>query len=200
MMLMNKLTRNRINFWLSNSVNRGRRKDYKGMTILEVMVATLMLVVFTGIVAMVMEFVFRFYGNPEDGSKGVLIDHAEIHLVMDQLVDVLSQPGLSKNVLHQIAFPLVEDGERNAIDLKDLLADACTKNPSVNPIWKEKVSPMSLSGITLPDGYSICIWRTSFEEISPSRAGVYMLQALPDESSASMLPVRRLFCRPRPLC
>ena len=200
MMLINKLSRHAAAFLGPNAVNRGRRKDYKGMTILEVMVATLMLVVFTGIVAMVMEFVFRFYGNPEDGSKGVLIDHAEIHLVMDQLVDVLSQPGLSKNVLHQIAFPLVEDGERNAIDLKDLLADACTKNPSVNPIWKEKVSPMSLSGITLPDGYSICIWRTSFEEISPSRAGVYMLQALPDESSASMLPVRRLFCRPRPLC
>ena len=134
MMVMNKLTRNRIIFWLSNSVNRGRRKDYKGMTILEVMVATLMLVVFTGIVAMVMEFTFRFYGNPEDGSKGVLIDHAEIHLAMDQLVDVLSQPGLSKVVLHQIAFPLVEDGERNGIDLKYLLADACTKNPSANPI------------------------------------------------------------------
>ena len=58
----------------------------------------------------------------------------------------------------------------------------------------------SLAGITLPDGYSICIWRTSFEEVSPSQAGIYMLQALPDESSASMLPVRRLFCRPRPLC
>ena len=200
MILMNKLSRNVMAFLVQNPVNKGHRKDCKGMNILEVMVATLMLGVFTGIVAMVMEFTFRFYGNPEDGSKGVLIDHAEIHLAMDQLVDVLSQPGLSKDVLHQIAFPLVEDGERNGIDLKDLLTDACTKNPSANPIWKEKVSPMSLAGITLPDGYSICIWRTSFEEVSPSQAGIYMLQALPDESSASMLPVRRLFCRPRPLC
>ena len=200
MMLMNKSYRYRMAFWVICSANRGRRKHHKGMTILEVLVAILMLVVFTGIVAMVMEFTFRFYGNSEDGSKGVLIDHAEIHLAMDQLVDVLSQPGLSKDVLHQIAFPLVEDGEKNAVDLKDLLADACAKNPSVNPIWKEKVSPMSLAGITLPDGYSICIWRTSYEEVSPSQAGIYMLQALPDESSASMLPVRRLFCRPRPLC
>ena len=75
MMLMNKLSRYVTAFLVPNSVDRGRRKDYKGMTILEVMVATLMLVVFTGIVAMVMEFTFRFYGNPEDGSKGVLIDH-----------------------------------------------------------------------------------------------------------------------------
>ena len=199
-MLINQLRRNRVASWVPNSATKSRRKRNKGMTILEVLVATLMLVVFTGIVAMVMEFTFRFYGNPEDGSKGVLIDHAEIHLAMDQLIDVLSQPGLSKDVLHQIAFPLVEDGERNAIDLKDLLTDACTINPSANSIWKEKVSPMSLAGITLPDGYSICIWRTSFEEVSPSQAGIYMLQALPDESSASMLPVRRLFCRPRPLC
>ena len=175
---------------LSRSIDSSHSKSCKGMTVLEVLVATLMLVVFTGIVSMVMEFTFRFYGNPEDGSNGVLIDHAEIHLAMDQLIDVLSQPGLRKDVLHQIAFPLVGG----------VATDACTKNPSNNPVWREKVSPMSLAGITLPDGYSICLWRTSFEEVSPSRAGIYVLQALPDESSASMLPVRRLFCRPRPLC
>ena len=30
--------------------------------------------------------------------------------------------------------------------------------------------------------------------------GLYVLQALPTQLNASTLPVRRLFCRPRPFC
>ena len=73
------------------------------MTLLEMLLAVLMLVVFTGVVAMVMEFTFRFLGEAESGenndlevSNGVLIDHQEIHLAMDQLVEILGQPGITK--------------------------------------------------------------------------------------------------------
>ena len=38
------------------------RTNSKGMTLLETLIAVLMLVVFTGVVAMVMEFTFRFLG------------------------------------------------------------------------------------------------------------------------------------------
>ena len=55
---------------------------------------------------MVMEFTFRFLGEAESGenndlevSNGVLIDHQEIHLAMDQLVEILGQPGITKSRL-----------------------------------------------------------------------------------------------------
>ena len=72
--------------------------EHQGMTLLELLLAVLMLVVFTSVVVMVMEFTFRFLGEAESGdnndlevSNGVLIDHQEIHLAMDQLVEMSSQ-------------------------------------------------------------------------------------------------------------
>ena len=35
---------------------------------------------------------------------------------------------------------------------------------------------------------------------SSATPGLYVLQALPTQLNASTLPVRRLFCRPRPFC
>ena len=177
------------------------------MTLVEMLIAVLMLVVFTGVVAMVMEFTFRFLGaaesgerNDDDVSNGVLIDHQEIHLAMDQLVEVLAQPGLSKERLDgevagaaQIAFDP---------DQTDPLV-AC---PPTDPVaqWG-----LPMPTITLPPGYRLCLWRTTALE-SPmaslladaegAKPGIYLLQALPERLSASTLPTRRLFCRPRPFC
>ena len=33
-----------------------------------------------------------------------------------------------------------------------------------------------------------------------AKPGIYLLQALPERLSATSLPTRRLFCRPRPFC
>ena len=73
------------------------------MTLLETLVAIMMLTVFTGVVAMVMQFTLRFFALAESGvknqefkvSNGVLIDHQQIYIAMDALVDLLSQPGIS---------------------------------------------------------------------------------------------------------
>ena len=71
---------------------------------------------------------------------------------------------------------------------------------------------MVLNFPDFPAGYSICLWQTSFEEASlqslatdawpgnKEKAGLYILQALPDVADAATLPTRRLFCRPRPYC
>ena len=91
------------------------RTDQRGMTVLEMLVAMLMLVVFTGVVAMVMEFTFRFLGAAESGernefevSNGVLIDHHQLQLAMDQrfppLWRALCTGGVGGNVLGYTLF------------------------------------------------------------------------------------------------
>ena len=180
--------------------------DHQGMTLLEMLLAVLMLVVFTGVVAMVMEFTFRFLGAAELGdsndlevSNGVLIDHQEIHLAMDQLVAILVQPGITKSRLDgdepgfsQMAFPLDAAPQSACI-----AADPASQ-------WGEPIP-----SIALPPGYRLCLWKTSvpessiedlIEEDEGAQPGIYMLQALPEELSASKLPTRRLFCRPRMFC
>lgn len=177
------------------------------MTLVEMLVSVLMLAVFTGVVAMVMEFTFRFLGAAESGernefevSNGVLIDHQEIQLAMDQLVEVLAQPGLSKERL---------DGE--VAGLPQIAFDFKKTNPSVACSLIDPVSDWQLPmpTITLPSGYKLCLWKTTALE-SPmaelladadgAKPGIYLLQALPESLSASKLPTRRLFCRPRPFC
>ena len=190
-----------------NLPSQSQRIDGSGMTVLETLIAVLMVVVFTGVVAMVMEFTFRFLGEAESGernefgvSNGVLIDHHEIQIAMDQLVEVLSQPGLSKERLDgaeaeyaQIAFDPNQTSPQ----------EACS---STDPVTRWG---LPMPQITLPPGYRLCLWRTSSVESSMdslltnaagAKPGIYLLQALPEELSASRLPTRRLFCRPRPFC
>ena len=177
------------------------------MTLVEMLVAVLMVVVFTGVVAMVMEFTFRFLGDAESGernefevSNGVLIDHQEIQLAMDQLVEVLAQPGLSKERL---------DGQE--ADHLQIAFDPDSTDPQVACPLADPVAQWGLPmpTITLPQGYRLCLWKTTALE-SPmaslladadgAKPGIYLLQALPERLSASTLPTRRLFCRPRPFC
>ena len=148
-----------------------------GMTLLELLIAVMMLVTFTSVVVMVMEFTFRFLGEAERASgNGVLIDHAEAQYDMDQLVEVLSQPSIS------------------AGDLRGIFSgNRCSINPVTD--WS---LPSSMSAIVPPLGYRFCL---SDILHSSGNTDVYMLQALPEGApDPSRLPVRRLFCRPRPFC
>ena len=82
-----------------------------GMSVLELLLAITMLMVFTGVVATVIEVTLRFMGdaecpvdvsgaprcndeNTEDGANGVLIDRQRIELLGDQLESVSVQPGI----------------------------------------------------------------------------------------------------------
>lgn len=159
-----------------------------GMTLLELLIALMMLVTFTGVVVMVMEFTLRFLRDTKNAvGNGALIDHIEAQLSMDQLVEVLSQPGISKE------------------DIEEISTD-CTDNPAVE--WKGKFSNARLfPEIYPPLGYQFCLRATSVVEdeweilLANGKPGIYILQALPDGPlGPSRLPVRRLFCRPRPFC
>ena len=170
--------------------------EQHGMTLLEALLAMVMLVVFTGIVALVMQFTLRFF-MPADAdeqnefgvSNGVLIDHQQIQMVMDDLVEVLSQPGISM------------DGIAFAQSVKPALA--C---PPARPVTQWG---LPMPEVSLPPGYRLCVWKTTaVESLMPdliagddeAKPGIYMLQALPEQLSSSSLPTRRLFCRPRPFC
>jgi len=170
--------------------------EQHGMTLLEALLAMMMLVVFTGIVALVMQFTLRFFTAAESGeqnefevSNGVLIDHQQIQMVMDDLVEVLSQPGISMDgiAFAQSAKPAV----------------AC---PPARPVTQWG---LPMPEVSLPPGYRLCVWKTTAgESLMPdliagddeAKPGIYMLQALPEQLSSSSLPTRRLFCRPRPFC
>jgi len=174
------------------------------MTLFEVILAMLMLVVFTGVVAVVNEFTVRFFTNSEQQyegdaqrSNGVVIEHRQIQLAMDELTRVLAQPGISKEYLdNKVALNLENiriDGDARI----DFEADCVGSDPV--SAWRLPIPP-----VKIPPGYKICLWKTSIVEQRVnsrlSKPGLYILQALPEAFGPSKLPVRRLFCRPRPFC
>ena len=147
------------------------------MTLLELLMAVMMLLTFTSVVVMVMEFTFRFLNEAElVKGNGVLIDHAEAQYDMDQLVEMLSQPGIGAGDLRGI-----------------FTGNRCSRNPV-----KDWSLPSSMAAIEPPLGYRFCLSNILH---SSGNTDIYMLQALPEGApDLSRLPVRRLFCRPRPFC
>jgi len=201
--------------------------DTPGMTLLETLVAIAMLVTFTGVVAMVMEFSLRFLGEAESGernqfevSNGVLIDHQEIELVMDQLVEILAQPGLSKERLEGDELCPTGTSQSLCAPCPNNQASRCWKPIAFDPsqvrpteacVAFDPVAAWGLptSEISLPPSYRLCLWKTTAIEspqsallagVGGAKPGIYLLQALPERLNSSTLPTRRLFCRPRPFC
>ena len=189
------------------------RKDQSGMTLIEMTIAMTILLMFTGSVVMVMQFTTTFMAesdqdlvaksgcdadvDPETCSKGLLVDHADLQIAMDELVAVLEQPAI--NVSPYAA----------AVGSSNL---TCTRFPFTD--WqlpgRELHSPSSTPPRFLPPDYKFCLWRTLIRSESrlsdlisglPSaKPGIYILQAVPAKLSPSSLPTRRLFCRPKPFC
>jgi len=178
-----------MNFFSRNLHRSGQY--YSGMTILELQLAIAMLIVFTGVVVMVMQFTLRFFSAAESvapnklgTANGVLIDHGQLHLAMDALVEVLSQPGVS---MTGIAFSKFDQPN-----------EACKDDPVSQWGLQMLMDEEEIKNL-LPPSYRLCLLETTKRE-SASTPGIYLLQALPEQLSASSLPTRRLFCRPRPFC
>ena len=186
-----------------------------GMSVLELLLAITMLMVFTGVVAVVMEVTLRFMGEvecpmdvsgvricndetTEDVANGVLIDRQRIEVLFDQLEQVLVQPGIHRSRIDSISGPLGSSP-----------VDVCTPAASTS-VWASNDKVPALPVLTFPRGYHICLWRTGLREASmenlldptntSATPGLYVLQALPTQLSAASMPLRRLICRPRPFC
>ena len=157
-----------------------------GMTLLEVLVAMSMLVVFTAVVVMVTEFTNQFFVDAEGGFKGGLVEQVEIQIDMDRLVGVLSQSGgVSYSHARQISNTYSSTPSSTCVGPGGDIAE----------VWNLPIPSTSLTSA----GYSLCLWSTLPAE-TRSSPGIYVLQALPETVSATRFPVRRIFCRPRYLC
>ena len=197
-----------------------------GMTLLESLVAIIMLVVFTSVVALVMQFTLRFFSAAESGdrnefevSNGVLIDHQQIQMAMDDLVEVLSQPGISLERLKGLERCSADDPPSSCAACTDDFDESCRPQiafdsgsdpqlacPAARPVTQWG---LPMPEVSLPPGYRLCLWKTTavespianlLEDRAGSKPGLYLLQALPESLSSASLPTRRLFCRPRPFC
>lgn len=185
------------------------RSSNTGMTVLELLLAITMLLIFTGVVVMVSGTIIRFIspisagtGSGDFRSNGLLVDQKELRTTMQTVVSVLEQPGISREELlgiggsgSAIAYAQSTDPEQ-----------ACVINPASS--WDDL--PLPLANVAqLPAGYRLCLWATSIQESSlqklldnevGAQPGIYVIQALPEELTASHLPIRLLFCRPKPFC
>ena len=126
-------------------------------------------------------------------SNGLLIDQMELRGTMKSLVSLLEQPGISREqLLGQIAYPQSIDPDQ-----------ACVVDPRRG--WNLPLAKGSIPA--LPPGYRLCVWTTSIPEATipqllagEASPGVYVMQVLPEQLTASHLPSRILFCRPKPFC
>ena len=188
-----------------------------GMSVLELLLAVTMMMVFSGVVAAVIEVTLRFMGEAEcpvdvngirrcndefteneDIANGVLIDRQRIEVLFDQLEQVLVQPGIPRSRIDSISG-----------SFGDSPSEVCTSAASTS-VWASNDRIPDLPVVIFPRGYHVCLWKTGLQEASmenlldtantAATPGLYVLQALPTQLNASTLPVRRLICRPRPFC
>ena len=175
----------------------------KGMTIPELVMATLMLTAFMGVFVVVSKFTANFMrpinldGNLDfelaqeiDTSTNPMPDilnhHYKINLTIDSIISTLSQPGVSSTFIRNLE---------------------CTSKPDVN--WRID----SIGKNAIPDNYSICIFHQtqlfedSYENLlnrknpKDAKPGIYIIYAKPNNGiSYNAAPLRRIFCRPKPFC
>ena len=79
-------------------------ENNQGMSLPELILATLMLSAFTGVVAIVMQFTAQFFQPlySEKEPRVVLNDQMKLGKSMDSIIEVLSQPGITKNDIKTI--------------------------------------------------------------------------------------------------
>ena len=165
-----------------------------GMTLPELILAVIMLVSFTGITVMVTQFTSRFFQPMYEESKrdnndsnkefsDVLNHHSKINKAIDSIIEIFSEPGISKNFI---------------LNLK------CTALPSLESGWNIP----TIDKDAIPRSYKICIKSTTLSESTYSemingegKPGIYILYSKPEYGvSVNATPVRRIFCRPKPFC
>ncbi|KGG12522.1 MULTISPECIES: hypothetical protein [Prochlorococcus] len=170
---------------MTNTINQS---ENNGMTIPEVTLAIAMLTTFTAVFVLVSQFTAGFF---QPMAKSVnskpydyLNDFNDLQVIMDNLTDILAQPGYSREELDKFQ---------------------CTNNPY--EVWELPGKNRPL----VPAGYNICITSSTNMIESPlaslsstsdkSKPGIYILFAVPIHGvSGESLPVRRIFCRPSPYC
>ena len=173
-------------------------KNNRGMTIPELVMATLMLSAFTGVFIIVARFTANFirpinvdgdrnfelakdFSIKENEMPDILNDHLQINIAIDSIISFLSQPGIDKDFILKLN---------------------CTSLP-----YSEWGIP-AINEKAIPKNYSICIKPTQLSESSyldlnamKGKPGIYIIYSKPNNGiTYNSTPVRRIFCRPKPFC
>jgi len=169
------------------------RSNYsEGMTLPELVLAIFMLIAFTGFTVMIVRYTSRFfqplneeakeeYISSEKELQDILNDHTQLNNAFDSIIEILSEPGIKKD---------------------SILNLECTSLPSLE--WNIP----SIDTKAIPKSYKICLKSTSLSESNYSllsngegKPGIYILYSKPDNGvSVNAIPIRRVFCRPKPFC
>tara|TARA_B100000965_G_scaffold364505_1_gene348220 strand:+ start:44 stop:616 length:573 start_codon:yes stop_codon:yes gene_type:complete len=181
-------------------------KDQSGMSLVEIIISiTLLSLFFTTYVSFVR--ISSRFNNKQltdlNNSNGLLIDHHYLFLTLEKYSDLLSQPGIKLLDINNIKQTKVSN-----------LPSGCSLSPAID--WELPINQKPLPVINWTPsnaGYAICLKSSSIIESSLSdlvskskgnsidaNPGLYYLLALPNEVSIDRLPVRKLFCRPKPFC
>ena len=169
-----------------------KKFNSEGVTLPELVLAVIMLTAFTGITVMVTEYTARFFQPLNEEAKQEYIsnkkelsdklnDHFQINKTIDSIIEILSEPGIDKSFIANLE---------------------CTSLPSLE--WNIP----SIDTKAIPKSYKICLKPTSLSESSYSKLssgegkpGIYILYSKPDNGvSVNAIPIRRIFCRPKPFC
>ena len=169
--------------------------DNKGMTLPELVLATLMLGAFTAVFVVVSQFTSKFFqknlsadtesNNFEDND--LLNVQYDLYESFDSLKTYLSQPGYDHNFFSDLSSkPLCSDDPENEWKIPSSYE---IKVPVDNKICIKELIPESPIQDFVKDSF---------------KPGIYILYSLPKledgELTFNKIPVRKIFCRPRPFC
>ena len=168
-----------------------KKANNDGMTLPELILAMLMLTAFTAITAMVTQFTSSFFQPLNVEDKGIvndrLNDNSKINKAFDSIIEILSQPGIDQNFVRSLKCTSLPQ------DLKD----------------PKKWNIPTVSTTAIPKSYNICIKPSSLIESNyqslltdvDAKPGIYILYSKPVGGvTANAIPIRRIFCRPKPFC
>ena len=175
-----------------------RDRQQQGMTLLEVVFALAIFVIF-GTVFFAVSSQLNVYLTPDRRSY-ILTNKAEspvpillaerLSTAMDGLLSVLEQPGADISKLSK---------ECQKIDESNLIELLGSKNKDVSfeEILLDNVADEN--EFNLGSRYQFCLYE--YDQQAPKDQSLYVLVAKPSEKNFVMLPVvRRIFCRPKPFC
>ena len=171
---------------------RIKKTHNEGMTLPELVLAIFMLIAFTGFTVMIVSYTARFFQPLNEEAKeeyissnkelrDMLNDQTQINNAFDSIIEILSEPGIKKDFILNLE---------------------CTSLPSLE--WNIP----SIDTKAIPKSYKICLKPSSLSESTYStlsnddgKPGIYILYSKPDNGvSANAIPIRRIFCRPKPFC
>jgi len=170
-----------------------KKINNNGMTLPELVLATLMLTAFTAITVMVTQFTSDFFQplnvDDKDLKYDWLNDNSKINKAFDSIIEYLSQPGIEMNTVLNLA----NDPEKKCVTLP-----------------KTEWGIPTLSSDAIPTSYKICIEQSSLTESNyldlikndgTGKPGIYILYSKPMSGvTVNAIPIRRIFCRPKPFC